>query len=143
MAYATISDLYLYGFREEARGDLADAHLLAALNDASSVIDGFLGQRFGKPLASWTPEITRWTVVLATFEIMRGPRGLSSESVDYQVLKDRADEVKDFLRRTQRQDYTPDGLVPVTGPSGTTGVQPLVISFSVDMAGCQVTRRGW
>lgn len=142
--YAAISDLYLYGFREEARGDLSDAVLNAALVSASTTIDGFLGQRFGYPLSTWTTEITRWTAVLATFELMTGPRGLSSDSPDYQVLQDRKNEVLDFLKRAQRQDYHPVGLVPVTAPPGTSGTQPLVISFSViDANGRTGATRGW
>lgn len=144
MAYASIPDLYLQGFREEARGDLTDAHLAAALDAASTTIDGFLGQRYGQPLATWTPEITRWTVVLAVFELMTGPRGVSDDTPDYQALLDRRTSVLDFLKRAQRQDYHPVGLTPVTAPAGTSAQQPLVISFSViDATGRTGTNRGW
>lgn len=144
MAYASISDLYLFGFREEARGDLTDAHLLAALDRASRVIDGHLGQRYGQPLATWTAEVTGWVATLAVYELMTGPRGLSSDSPDYQVLLDRRNGVIDFLRRAQRQDYHPVGLTPITAPSGTSAQQPLVISFSViDASGRTGTNRGW
>ena len=144
MAYATIPDLYLYGFREDARGDLTDAVLIAALDAASVMIDGFLGQRYGQPLATYTSEITRWTVVLATFELMTGVRGLSSDSPDYAVLLDRRDSVLDLLRRAQRQDYHPVGLVPVTAPPGITGTQPYVFSSSViDASGRTGRNRGW
>lgn len=142
--YATIADLYLQGFREEARGDLTDAVLNTALASASTTIDGFLGQRYGYPLSTWTDEIRRWCVVLATFELMIGPRGLSSDSPDYDVLRNRADAVIDLLKRAQRQDYHPVGLVPVTAPPGTSGTQPLVISFSaIDGNGTVGARRGW
>jgi hypothetical protein len=50
------------------------------------------------------PEITRWTVVLAVFELMTGPRGLSSDTPDYQALLDRRTSVLDFLKRAQRVD---------------------------------------
>lgn len=142
--YAAIPDLYLYGFREEARGDLTDAVLNAALASASTTIDGFLGQRFGYPLTTWTDEIRRWCVWLAAFDLMTGPRGLSSDSPDYDVLKNRADAAIDMLRRAQRQDYHPTGLVPATPPPGTSGTQPLVISFSViDGNGRTGSTRGW
>lgn len=142
--YAAITDLFLYGFREEARGDLTDAVLNAALAARSTTIDGFLGQRFGFPLSTWSTEITQWCCWLAAFDLMTGPRGLSSDSPDYQVLKDRHDAAIDMLRRSQRQDYHPTGLIPLTAPPGTSGTQPLVISFSViDASGRCGDRRGW
>jgi phage gp36-like protein len=125
--YASIADLYRYGFREEARGDLADSVLTTALIQASSIVDSHLAQRFGAPLSEWTEEITGWVCRLATFELMTGPRGMSSESGDYVVLKDRYDATMSFLRRTQSQDYTPRGLVVQTS-SGVMGIQPLVLS---------------
>lgn len=144
MPYASIPDLYLYGFREEARGDLTDAHLLAAIDKASTIVDGHLGQRFGQPLAAWTSEVTGWVAAIAVYDLMTGARGLSSDSPDYQVLLDRRTDALEFLRRAQRQDYTPVGLLPVTGPVGDTGIQPLVISFSViDASGRTGSNRGW
>lgn len=141
--YASISDLYLQGFREEARGDLADSVLDAALSAASTLVDGHLGQRFGAPLTSWTPEIVQWVCAVATFQIMTGPRGLSSETPDYTVLRDRYEDAIKMLSRVQRQDYTPVGLVAVA-PPGTSTLQPFVISSSViDANGRRASSRGW
>lgn len=142
--YASISDLYLYGFREEARGDLADAVLNAHLAAASTKVDGFLGQRFGRPLATWTDEVTMWVCSIALYTIMTGPRGIGAESPDYTTLKDRHDDAIRMLGKAQRQDYHPVGLVPVTAPPGTSATQPLVIKrVTVDTMGGTGTSRGW
>ena len=126
--YASIADLYRYGFREEARGDLVDEVLTAHLVSASTVVDGHLGQRYGQPLSIWTNEVTHWVCQIATFTIMTGPRGVSEESPDIMSLKVSYDSAMQFLRRTQRQDYTPVGLTPLAAPSGTMAHQPLVLS---------------
>jgi phage gp36-like protein len=125
--YASITDLYRYGLNEQARGDLPDSVLTTALVTASANVDGHIGERFGAPLAQWTEEVTEWVCSIAMFKLMTGPRGMSSESGDYVVLKDRHDGAMSTLRRVQAQDYTPQGLVPQTS-SGIIGIQPLVLS---------------
>lgn len=141
--YATIPDLYVYGFREEARGEISDPVLNAHLAAASTKIDGYIGQRFGQPLATWTAEVVQWTCELAAFTSAK-VRGIGAESPDYQVLKDSHDAVERLLSRTQRQDYTPVGLVPVT-PPGPAGIQPSISSYSlVNIAtGQRGPNRGW
>lgn len=143
--YAAIADLYLYGFREEARGDLANAVLNAHLSAASTgPIDGHLGQRYGQPLASWTTEVTQWTAQIAAFTTAP-VRGIAVDTPDYQVLKGVFDNVMRTLGRVQRGDYSPVGLVPVTAPPGTQAYEPNVQSFSiVNLAtGERGCNRGW
>lgn len=134
--YATIADLYRYGFREEARGDLVDEVLTAQLVSASGEVDGYFEGRYGTgstPLLAWGEQVTEWTVRIAVYKIMTGPRGMSSDATDYASLRAGYDDAHGMLRRVQRQDYTPIGVTTRTA-QGSTGIQPLVLSN---------TPRGW
>lgn len=134
--YATIADLYRYGFREEARGDLVDEVLTAQLISASGDVDGYMEGRYGTgstPLLSWGEQVTEWVVRIAVYKIMVGPRGIGSESPDYVSLRAGYDDAHALLRRVQRQEYTPIGLT-VRSAQGASGIQPLVLSN---------TPRGW
>jgi phage gp36-like protein len=128
--YAAIADLYRYGFREEARGDLVDEVLNAQLISASGVVDGYLVGRYGvgsMPLVSWGEQVTEWVVRIATYQILMGPRGMAEEAGDYAALRAGYDDAHKMLSRVQRQDYTPIGLVPRTA-QGATNIQPNVIT---------------
>jgi phage gp36-like protein len=144
--YATLQDLFTYGLRQEARADIPNAVLTAALTAASSVVDGYLVGRYGvgsMPLTAWSVEVTQWVCWIAAYQIMSGPRGFSSEGEDTN-LRERHDDAHRMLGRVQRQDYTPVGLTPQNA-QGSTGIQPLVISSSVvNLAtGCRAGSRGW
>jgi phage gp36-like protein len=143
--YAQISDLFLYGLREEARADIPDAVLTANLVSASAMVDGYLVGRYGvgsMPLVSWDTEITMWTAWIAVYLILSGPRGYAPNGADDNI-RQRYDDAKAMLARTQRQDYHPI-LVPRTA-QGSTAIQPLVISYSVvNLAtGATGANRGW
>lgn len=143
--YAEITDLYLYGLPEEARGNIANSVLTANLQAASSTVDGYLVGRYGvgsMPLVSWSVEVTQWACWIAVYEIMSGPRGFSSEAGADSNIRLRWEDAHRMLSRVQRQDYTPVGLVP-QGAQGSTAIQPLVLSWSAGLDGCQVPRRGW
>lgn len=124
--YSTLPQLFIFGFREDARGDASDEVLLAHLVAASGVVDGHLWQRYGTPFSSWTEEVTRWVCAIAALTTAT-VRGIGAETPDYLMLKDAHDRALSFLRRTQQQDYHPLGLVVAAGP-GAKGVQPLVLS---------------
>lgn len=143
--YASIADLFLYGLREEARGDVPDSALTANLISASQMVDGYLVGRYGVgsvPLVSWGTEITMWTAWIAAYLVMSGPRGYSADAIDANIRL-RYEDARDLLRRTQRQDYHP--ILEARQAQGSTGIQPLVISYSVVnlASGCTGPRRGW
>lgn len=146
MAYATLTDLFTYGIREEARATVPDAVLTNALQAASDMIDGYLIGRYGPgsmPLTSWGTEITTWCTWIASYIIMSGPRGYSSESGIDPIIESRFQTARDMLARTQRQDYHP--ICTPRSAEGTTAIQPLVQSWSVvNLAtGGIGPRRGW
>jgi hypothetical protein len=146
MAYATIPDLFAYGIREEARGTISDVVLSSSLQAASEMIDGYLVGRYGvgsMPLVSWGTEITTWCCWIASYILMSGPRGYSSESGIDPIIESRFQTARDMLARTQRQDYHP--ICTPRSAQGTTATQPLVQSWSViNLAtGGTGPRRGW
>lgn len=134
--YASLDDLYLYGFPEEARGAITDDVLTAGLVSASADVDGYLEGRFGAgstPLVQWNEQITKWVCWIAACEILTGPRGMGASAPDYQVLRDRHQDAHRLLGRAQRQDYPLPG-VAARGAVGQTGLRPVVLSS---------TSRGW
>lgn len=146
MAYADIADLFVYGLREEARATIPDATLASNLEAASSIVDGYLVGRGGPgsvPLLSWGDEVRMWTCWIATYLLMTGARGYSSESGIDPLILTRYEDAKGMLARTQRQDYHP--ILTFRSAQGTTATQPLVMSWSVvNLAtGCIGPRRGW
>lgn len=144
--YASITDLMLYGFREEARVDIPDSTLNANLVAASNMVDGYLVGRFGPgsmPLTAWGTEITMWTAWIAAYLVMSGPRGYAPDGGPDELVIRRYEDAKAMLARTQRQDYHPE-CTPQQS-QGSTAIQPLVISFSVTnlATGARGLRRGW
>lgn len=107
MAYANIADMVLrFGEAEMMRATVPDGQpatevvpgpVVAALDDASAMIDSYLRKRYHVPLTVAPPEINRACCILARYDLNTGGDKAPSE----QTKEDRK-EVLSWLERIAR-----------------------------------------
>lgn len=123
MAYATHSDiearlgveLLAWLADDDTDGAADDGPLTAALEDASAVIDAYLGRRYQTPVETPPSIVRRWCVDLAVEEMFLRRR---------QALTD------EHARRAARAHEALEAIA--AGNSALDGVEPLLGDFTAD-----------
>lgn len=142
MAYATINDLLLYGLPQTALGQLTNAQQLAALDNASAVVDSYLRGRYVLPITNWGIEIIEATVKIAAYNLLQ-VRGYNPASGADINIRNRYDDAIMFLNKVQRQAAHPN----ITDSSVGNGQYsaPIVNSVSTISSNSSTTskNRGW
>lgn len=132
-SYATPASLVQYGINAAALQPFTTQQQQAALDAASSVVDGYLGSRFQLPLVSWGEDLRRTVAIIAAFDLMMS-RGLDPNHQATQVLQQRYDSAVTWCRDIAAGRVTPavqDSSVTAAkdhGGMGTLVVQPQVSS---------------
>jgi phage gp36-like protein len=146
MAYAALSDFFTYGMPSQAQGQITNAQILAALQDASDELDGYFRGRFGDGpsplLLAWDTQVTKAVCKIAAYNVIsvRGYDPTSSSDVSFKTNRD---EAIFWCEKVQRQQAHP--IVTVAGTPLAGSVQPNLISSSVvNLAtGARAPQRGW
>lgn len=82
--YAVLADLVLYGAPAGAFANLTTPQQQAALDAANAAADGYLGDKFTLPLTSWSKDLVRAVVAIATYDciVVRGANPEAPGNVD-------------------------------------------------------------
>jgi phage gp36-like protein len=141
-AYATLNDLYAYGAPQTAFGSLSDATKNAALADASDEVDERFGGRYALPLITWSISITRYTAVIAAYNLLV-VRGYNPAAGADPAFETRYNRTLRDLELVQKQQLHP--VVTPQTTQNTIYAQPTVISSSVVSmdTGSTDQNRGW
>lgn len=68
--FAELTDLTRLGIAVAAFASLTDAEKLGALDAASSIAAGLIGNAYKLPLVSWEDDLRRWVVSIATYDLL-------------------------------------------------------------------------
>lgn len=129
--YATTADLALYGLNAVALEGVPTATQTAALDAASSVLDGYFAGQATLPLVTWGIDVKQRTCEIAAFTILVG-RGYNPEAGADQTVKQRADDAIKWAEHVAAGNVSPQWTD--SSASATAGNCPDVI--------CS-TSRGW
>ncbi len=132
MAYATRTDLDAMGYPSATLAGVSTTIQDAALDAASSLVDGYLVRRFTLPLSAWGDDLRRAVVHIAAWDLLcrRGFRP-----------GDGADEAV-RMRYEDAMSWLKDVSAGRVEPQGVTDASPAVAeSFGVVVV--SHPRRGW
>lgn len=146
MPYASPMDLQTVGIPPQAFGQLSQAQIAAALQNASDFADSFFRNRWGTaavPLLAWDSTITKAVAKIAAYYLIVDGRGVNPNSLDWELVRTPYNDAVDYLNKIQRQQATPFVTLAATGQPGTP--QPNLTSSSVVNLATGATRsnRGW
>lgn len=106
MAYATLQDLTRLGLPAAATAGLATEALQAALESASSLVDGYLAAGFNLPLASWGDDLTGHVCAVAAWQILR-TRGFDPEGRADMAIRTSYEDAIGWLERVAAGRLSP------------------------------------
>lgn len=146
MPYASQLDLQAVGMPPQAFGQISQAQIAAALQNASDYVDSFLRARYGMasvPLLAWDSTITKATAKVAAYYLIVDGRGINPNSTDWTIVRTGYEDSVEYLNRIQRQQAHPNLTLAATGLPGS--IQPNVVSSSVVnlASGGRASNRGW
>lgn len=107
MAYATIAQFDDLGYGAEFLRQATPEQKRHALEMASRVCDGYLGQRYALPLIAWTPDLERAVLMIAAYDIYSA-RGYDPTSPDNEHIRQRYLDAIEWLTKIANGELTPD-----------------------------------
>lgn len=145
--YASITDLYAYGFPLTAQGNLKSDQLDDALVAASAMADSFLVARYALPLVNPQTEIALVEAVakIAAYQLLsiRGYNPASGADVN---IRNRYEDAIRWLNLVQRQQANLlNQPLPVTGTqyNQPTLISNTLINLDTGFSGGTGNIRGW
>ena len=132
-AYATLADLYAYGFPSATFGSLSSTVQQQAIDEACTMVDGYLRGRYQLPLLAWDTDLKRVVAVIAAKNLL-DIRGHNPNTGSDQVISERYGWAIDWLKGVQRGSVHPN-VTPYAAEPGTKYAQPQAISARLP--------RGW
>ena len=129
--YAELDDLARLGLKRLATAGLPDADLLAALDAASELADGYLRSQYLLPLISWGADLRRHVAMIAAWDVLTAQRGFNADAPAEQIWLTRYEQAIGWLRDVAKGLINPS-LVDST-PRFRDGAPRVHTTF----------RRGW
>lgn len=135
--YATRTDLTTLGLPPAALTPVTTSDQDAMLAYASGLVDSYIGNRFRLPITTWGMDITKATVEIASYLIMKR-RGWNPGAADAEQIKLAYDETMNWLVSVRDGVATPYGITQAavnaaspsdTGQDAAFVLQPLVGSM--------------
>ncbi len=127
--YCSPSELAVYGINAEALADLPSEELIAKIDWASDLIDGYLRGPYTLPLVSWGSEIRGCCAVLAAWEAIRVRGVRPDESGQKHPLEVAADKHIKWLLQISGGSVHPEVTDSAPGAAvGASADRPFIAS---------------
>ncbi len=108
-SYAAPAQLVQLAINAVALGSITNADQQAALDAASTELDGYLASQYVLPLSSWGTDLTEHTCHIAAYRLM-GRRGYRAGGVD-QGFKERYDDAIRWATKISTGTVSPPGII--------------------------------
>jgi len=131
--YATTADLALYGLNAIALEGVPTATQTAALDAASSLLDGYFAAQAKLPLDAWSIDVKQRTCEIAAYTILVG-RGYNPEAGGDPSIRQRYDDAILWATHVAAGNVTPQWTDSSPSAQAGIGAAPEVYSGS---------SRGW
>lgn len=123
-SYATIAQLASVGINAVALGSVSTTDQQAALDDASTEIDGYLASQYALPLTAWGNDLIGHVCSIAVYRLM-SRRGYRAGGVDA-GFKTRYDDAIAWATKISEGTVSPPGIID-SSPGVKDGA-PLLLS---------------
>jgi phage gp36-like protein len=112
--YCTIDELFRFGIRREAVGNIVSGDLSSAIDQASDLIDGYLGSRYTLPLKHWESDIRAKCAHIAVYDIIVN-RGFNSSRAGDENLRLRYEDAIKWLTKVADGNLAPRVIDSASG----------------------------